>query len=316
MEVVFSERAYTSLLAEVKERITTETGGLFLGYYENDTWYIIETVDPGPNSIFQIAYFEYDQSYVKHLLNKLARIYNIRPKLIGLWHRHPGSFDIFSSTDDVTNSKYAQMHPEGAISMLVNLDPDFRLTVYHVKYPHHYSKISYKIGNEYIPNKYFKLKSIDSYFSCINSQKNAENITINKIKEKIVPYIEKISPNFHKIKFSDSSEEKFEHLLDSVVDDLMFLTDEIGLTLKADKKIMGFHNENGYFSFMALCLSDGGAESLIFTITEDEKILLVIENNFYMYKPGLIKEYLSANKKCENNLMRMLKKHIIRKGEE
>ncbi len=36
--------------------------------------------------------FEYDQPYVQHLINKVAAIYQERLELIGLWHRHPGSF--------------------------------------------------------------------------------------------------------------------------------------------------------------------------------------------------------------------------------
>ena len=54
MRVVFSDRAYSAILAETAEKIKTETGGLFLGAIQDDTFYIIETIDPGPNSIFEI----------------------------------------------------------------------------------------------------------------------------------------------------------------------------------------------------------------------------------------------------------------------
>ena len=120
MRVVFSNRAYASVLAETTEKIKTETGGLFLGTVQDDTWYIIEAIDPGPKSIFEVAYFEYDQKYTQHLINKIANLYDKKLTLIGLWHRHPGSFDQFSSTDDGTNAKYASMREEGAISALVN----------------------------------------------------------------------------------------------------------------------------------------------------------------------------------------------------
>ena len=75
MEVVFSKRAMTALLVETREKITTETGGVFLGKYESGVWYIVETIDPGPNSIFKPAYFEYDQDYINHLINKVSRLY-------------------------------------------------------------------------------------------------------------------------------------------------------------------------------------------------------------------------------------------------
>ena len=99
MEVVFSQRAIAAVMAETAEKIQTETGGLFLGKVIGDTWYVVESIDPGPNSIFEVAYFEYDQPYVQHLINKVAAIYQERLELIGLWHRHPGSFDQFSGTD-------------------------------------------------------------------------------------------------------------------------------------------------------------------------------------------------------------------------
>ncbi len=159
MEAIFSNRAFTAVMAETTEKIKTETGGLFLGTVENDTWYIIETIDPGPKSIFKVTYFEYDQKYTEHLINKIAKLYDKPLELIGLWHRHPGSFDIFSQTDDGTNAKYAKMRPQGAISGLVNVDPEFRFTMYHVNQPCNYSKINYRVGDELIPEEYLKLKS-------------------------------------------------------------------------------------------------------------------------------------------------------------
>lgn len=163
MKAVFSTRAFTAVKAETTEKVTTETGGLFLGIYEEGTWYIIETIDPGPNSIFQVAYFEYDQKYTQHLINKIANLYNFPLQLIGLWHRHPGSFDVFSMTDDETNTKYAKMREVGAISGLVNLDPDFRFTMYHVGQPCNYERILYEVGDEFIPPEFLELKPLSRF---------------------------------------------------------------------------------------------------------------------------------------------------------
>lgn len=157
--VVFSERAFTSILVETQEKIRTETGGVFLGYRQGDVWYVIESVDPGPNSIFQPSYFEYDQEYINHLINKVSRLYSSQLDLIGLWHRHPGSFDSFSGTDDGTNTKYAELNEQGAISALVNIDPQFRLTVYSVTLPLKYKKVKYMVGDSYIPHEMLTLKN-------------------------------------------------------------------------------------------------------------------------------------------------------------
>lgn len=82
MRVVFSNRAFSAVLAETTEKITTETGGLFLGTVQEDVWYIIEAIDPGPKSIFEVAYFEYDQQYTQHLINKIANLYKQKLDLI------------------------------------------------------------------------------------------------------------------------------------------------------------------------------------------------------------------------------------------
>lgn len=47
MEVVFSQRAIAAVMAETAEKIQTETGGLFLGKVIGDTWYVVESIDPG-----------------------------------------------------------------------------------------------------------------------------------------------------------------------------------------------------------------------------------------------------------------------------
>jgi integrative and conjugative element protein (TIGR02256 family) len=147
--VVLSERAMVSVLAEVKEKIATETGGVFLGHRKGQVWYVVESIDPGPRSVFREAYFEYDRDYIIHLMNKVARLYREPLDVLGLWHRHPGSMDQFSSVDAGTNSEFAAMHAEGAISALVNLDPEFRITMYEVQLPLQYRKVQVLVGNEH-----------------------------------------------------------------------------------------------------------------------------------------------------------------------
>lgn len=180
--VVFSERAIIALLAETQEHIETETGGVFLGYRRDNIWYVVETVDPGPNSIFQPAYFEYDDVYLNHLMNKVAKLYKKPLDIVGLWHRHPGSFDQFSSTDDGTNLKYAKRNKDGSISALVNIDPNFRLTIYHVTEPLNYRKVDYTVGDCYFPPEYLNYVSRDRYLNVINNSTKTGTI-LSKIKK-------------------------------------------------------------------------------------------------------------------------------------
>jgi len=153
-KVVFSSQAYLSIIAETYSFPDIETGGLFLGKVMDNVWYVMEIIDPGyNNAVRHSAYFEYDLDYVTHLANVRHRLYQDGIDLLGSWHRHPGSFDSFSSTDDETNERFAEKHSCGAISAIINLDPDFRITMYHVGLPLKYTTINdIEIGDSYIPN--------------------------------------------------------------------------------------------------------------------------------------------------------------------
>ena len=70
--------------------------------------------------------------------------------------------------------KYASQHSEGAISALVNFDPFFRLTMYHVSLPSQsdlrpqYTKLSIEIGDQLIPKNLLSIKSLSDYLSIVN----------------------------------------------------------------------------------------------------------------------------------------------------
>lgn len=234
MKVVFSDRAFAAIMAETTEKIKTETGGLFLGSFEDGIWYVIEAIDPGPKSVFEVAYFEYDQQYTQHLINKIANLYDKRLTLIGLWHRHPGSFDQFSSTDDGTNSKYARMRKEGAISALVNIDPEFRLTMYHVDQPCRYSVIEYDVGNHLIPDEMLRYKSPEKFANLMAGIISDEykdfhpSVSLNGFLKTVLPYMKHIKINevFTEVKDRNIATER---ILDELVEDSAFLADDQGI---------------------------------------------------------------------------------------
>ncbi len=159
-KVVISSKAYAAIIAETYTHPENETGGILLGTNKEGVWYIFEVIDPGYQQVVrQRAYFEYDHVYITHLAHVYHRIYRQPIEIIGLWHRHPGSLDTFSSTDDVTNRRFADMREAGAISGIVNLDPDFRITLYHVSRSLTYTAIEdVVIGDEQIPPGFMRLK--------------------------------------------------------------------------------------------------------------------------------------------------------------
>jgi len=130
--IYMSNRAFAQIYCETQDKAKKETGGLLLGHFWENDWYIIESGDPGYNGIFHHAYHESDEKYVNHVCAILSRIYKHPLHFLGMWHRHPGQLDTFSGTDDCTNKKYAKNAGNGCISLLVNKDPDFRLTAYYV----------------------------------------------------------------------------------------------------------------------------------------------------------------------------------------
>ena len=163
---VFSNKAYNAIIRESFDKDPVETGGILLGHIlNNGIWIVMDVLPPGIHSIFERAYFEYDDEFVNYLAQSVANQYKIPLELLGLWHRHPGSMDFFSSTDDQTNFTFASQNPYGVISGLVNIDPVFRLTMYHMDHNPRiassrplYDTVPIEVGDDIIPQEYFELK--------------------------------------------------------------------------------------------------------------------------------------------------------------
>ena len=322
MEVIFSDRAFTALLSETKEKIKTDTGGIFLGFYEDETWYIVESIDPGPSSIFEVAYFEYDQKYVTHLINKIARMYKRNLSLLGLWHRHPGSFDVFSNTDDGTNHTYAQLAPQGAISALVNIDPKFRLTMYHVPKNLRYKKISYKVGDQYFPEGSLSLLTADELLKQIN--KDDSNSYIGNLQVRTAPRIKLADimgsvcqslEEFDGVPYKDEMFEasKKDDFLDKVsgeiIEDLEYLTEKTEIAIKVKK------------TAHYLCMFDDSGEKEIrvfFSVIDSlGKYVFIYQNKCYVYSSGLIARTIEEGVKEEktSSFWDNVKKFFGKKGE-
>lgn len=198
--VVFSNKAYNAIIRESFDKDPVETGGILLGHVlDNGVWIVMEVLPPGINSIFQYAYFEYDEAFVNYLAQSVANQYKRPLDLLGLWHRHPGSMDVFSSTDDGTNATFARQNPAGVISGLVNIDPKFRLTMYHMDMPTHrlmgrpdYDIVDVEVGDDIIPEEYFELRYFDGEGADLHPMVNSRgserqvNRTIHENQRKTV----------------------------------------------------------------------------------------------------------------------------------
>lgn len=303
MKVVFSDRAFAAIMAETTEKIKTETGGLFLGSFEAGIWYVIEAIDPGPKSIFEVAYFEYDQQYTQHLINKIANLYDKKLTLIGLWHRHPGSFDQFSSTDDGTNSKYARMRKEGAISALVNIDPKFRLTMYHVDQPCRYSVIEYDVGNHLIPDEMLRYKSPEKFANLMAGIISDEykdfhpSVSLNGFLKTVLPYMKRIKINevFTEVKDRNIATER---ILDELVEDSAFLADDQGIEYSISQ-VDQF-----------ICLSQDAIDvsvKLYFRyISENDIVVFFYNNECYLYENNAFRRAFEQASKVQADNIRKI----------
>ena len=163
--VVLSDRAYRSIVAEACSHIKTETGGIFLGRKINGVWFVVESVDPGLEVTMRPDLFSYDADYVNHLISKISILYDYNLEVLGIWHRHPGSMDFFSGIDDRAHD--ALVHHdvgEPIISMLVNFDPKFRITMYYVDDKVNYRKIDAIYGDDQMIPEFLKLVAVDDLF--------------------------------------------------------------------------------------------------------------------------------------------------------
>jgi hypothetical protein len=177
MKVVLSSQVYLSMLSETYSFPKIETGGIFLGTIKDNVWYVIENIDPGYDKIVRhSAYFEYDVNYVNHVANVKNKLYLKELVLLGLWHRHPGSMDTFSGTDKETNNTFSEQLPEGAISALVNIDPNFRITMYYISKKYVCSKIKYEVGDSKIPQELLARKTPEYYINSINNKNEQDEL--------------------------------------------------------------------------------------------------------------------------------------------
>lgn len=293
MKVFFSDRAFASVLAETTEKIKTETGGLFLGKVKDDSWYIVEAIDPGPKSVFEVAYFEYDKKYTQHLINKIANLYEEKLELIGLWHRHPGSFDQFSSTDDGTNAKYAAMRKDGAISGLVNIDPNFRFTMYHVASPCMYRKIPYEVGDNFIPDELLQFKTPNRFYELMQARLTGTSqrrnsgadykvsVSLESFMKFILPYIdaeceEVATDNI----VCDETAQK--QLTESIIEDLSFMVDKIGIQVSVsikDQFLIVFQEAVDKTTKIYFTYSD-----------KTKQVIFFYSDKCYIYTNGLFKQ--------------------------
>lgn len=158
LHIVLSDKAYASIISEVLRNGKNETGGVLVGRIYRRIWYVVDTVDSGMETTNRTDYFVWDRDYVNHVAQRISAQYEYPLTILGFWHRHPGSMDFFSPTDINTIQSNLTDAANGLLSMLVNIDPDLRMTFYWC-YGSRIMKINYDHGNEYFIPEFLKAAS-------------------------------------------------------------------------------------------------------------------------------------------------------------
>lgn len=153
--VILAERAYAAIISEVLKHGKNETGGVLVGNIVNSIWYVIDSLDPGLTTTNTQDFFLWDANYVNHQVEIISLIYHYPVTILGFWHRHPGSMDFFSLTDEDTIRSHLKDSKCGLLSMLVNLDPKLRMTFYYC-WEESLFRVGYDVGDEYFPVELLK----------------------------------------------------------------------------------------------------------------------------------------------------------------
>jgi hypothetical protein len=185
--VVLSERAYKSILAETFTYGDSETGGILLGHFVNSVWYVIECVDPGLITVNNITYFRYDENYVNHQIKKISRLYNYPLTILGIWHRHPASMDTFSSTDIVSIGTHVSRARVGILSMLVNVDPNLRMTFYYCDKRNTLMKVPYDVGDDLIIKDIITLADMSKIRENVGEKRSINAPFVNRLPKHKMP---------------------------------------------------------------------------------------------------------------------------------
>lgn len=126
LHVVLSSRAYAGILSQALRDVREETGGVFLGRVHNRIWYVMEAVTL-PFSEAP-AVFSWEPEEVSRIAEFCRGLYQEPLEVLGFWHRHPPRMDYFSPEDEQVLQ--SGQWPHGQLAMLVNADPDLRLSFY------------------------------------------------------------------------------------------------------------------------------------------------------------------------------------------
>ena len=195
------------------------------------------------------------------------------------------------------------MRKEGAISALVNIDPKFRLTMYHVDQPCRYSVIEYDVGNHLIPDEMLRYKSTEKFANLMAGIVSDEykdfhpSVSLNGFLKTVLPYMKRIKINevFTEVKDRNIATER---ILDELVKDSAFLADDQGIEYSISQ-VDQF-----------ICLSQDAIDvsvKLYFRyISENDIVVFSYNNECYLYENNAFRRAFEQASKVQADNIRKI----------
>lgn len=156
------------MVSNIETLPDTETGGVLLGFFRENTIEILEAIGPGPDAILETSHAKVDMTYINYSVQQLSNIYKINVIIVGLWHKHNNNINPpFSSEDIKALRSLREYCGNDIISLLFQYDADsnqYMLTT-HMFNPDSNSTypVSFNIGSSHNNHLYrYSMEDLDN----------------------------------------------------------------------------------------------------------------------------------------------------------
>jgi integrative and conjugative element protein (TIGR02256 family) len=100
-EVWLSKKNLDLMIAEARQFVPKETGGVFMGYRTRDSVVITDMFGSGPNAIHAPTFYRPDLAHERSEIERIYEQSNRMHSYLGDWHTHPSGLLRLSRKDKI-----------------------------------------------------------------------------------------------------------------------------------------------------------------------------------------------------------------------
>lgn len=97
----------------------TETGGVLMGYVEDETIFVEKASDPGPKALHENVNFQADPDYTDMFIDMEYANSNGKNRYLGEWHTHPQIVPEPSELDLISLAEIAETSDDFALLLII-----------------------------------------------------------------------------------------------------------------------------------------------------------------------------------------------------